>query len=178
MPRAKHVERGRLLCHYCNIRSGTTTDHIVPRAFGGPDAAWNYVASCPECNAAKGPNWPTCDCDKCQGAIARFLADAKKRAKALNRLGEQSDELDKGITATERRVLDLRARKGRIDSLRTQIRKHKPTEEDLILARMRERPVMRGLEVPRHMTDEDLIRFGYDPEEFAPWTELEPGVRR
>ena len=48
-------------CHYCNrwfgkkSRTGRTTtlDHVIPRALGGPNAAWNQVLACRQCNEEK-----------------------------------------------------------------------------------------------------------------------------
>ena len=95
MPRAR-LPRTEFLCHYCGVRPGVTTDHIVPRAFGGPDAIWNFVPSCPTCNSQKASNWPTHDCPVCQNAIARFLADPAKREKALEILGARAEDLESG----------------------------------------------------------------------------------
>lgn len=40
-------------CAYCGEQA-ESIDHIVPRAFGGPDHESNYVASCLYCNQLKG----------------------------------------------------------------------------------------------------------------------------
>lgn len=61
-----------LECHYCGAPA-TTVDHIIPQALGGPvRAGWNRVPACRSCNAAKGSNWPTCACQKCQQALRLY----------------------------------------------------------------------------------------------------------
>ena len=76
-PTLTHSQRGLLRsalqppCHYCKTALGTTRDHIVPKALGGPNNAWNIVPSCPACNLAKGASRPTCTCDRCREAVAR-----------------------------------------------------------------------------------------------------------
>ena len=39
-------------CHYCP-RAGTTVDHVVPRAVGGPNDPDNLVPAYPSCNQRK-----------------------------------------------------------------------------------------------------------------------------
>ena len=41
-------------CIYCNAIDGLTTDHLIPRARGGPDIADNAVVACRACNSSKG----------------------------------------------------------------------------------------------------------------------------
>jgi hypothetical protein len=129
MSRVIHAERGKLLCHYCGVRPGTTTDHIVPRAFGGPDAIWNYVPSCATCNAEKGPSWPDHDCDKCNAAVARFLSDDKRKAKALARILAQTDEMTTGINALAERTRKLRRTRTKLHLLYAFIAGPKPVED-------------------------------------------------
>lgn len=104
------------ICHYCRAKYGTTTDHIVPRAFGGPDSMWNYVPSCEPCNLMKGADWPTCECERCLAAVTRFLSSPTRRIQTLARLARQGDELTEGITALNRRAKQLGERR---KSLRT-----------------------------------------------------------
>lgn len=40
-------------CHYCG-GNGRTKDHIIPKALHGPDATWNIINACHDCNLAKG----------------------------------------------------------------------------------------------------------------------------
>src|SRR5688500_4920671 len=40
-------------CFYCT-RPAQTWDHVVPRALGAPDHAWNRIPSCFNCNQLKG----------------------------------------------------------------------------------------------------------------------------
>lgn len=40
-------------CVYCG-RPATTVDHVIPRSRGGPNAQWNLVPACKECNHEKG----------------------------------------------------------------------------------------------------------------------------
>lgn len=57
-------------CHYCKVNSKRLTkDHIVPRSRAGVDEQHNVVFACQPCNSAKGEDWPTCTCSKCQRAI-------------------------------------------------------------------------------------------------------------
>lgn len=48
-------------CQYCDKPLGPrnrTVDHLTPRSKGGPDKDYNLVASCIDCNAAKGNSLP------------------------------------------------------------------------------------------------------------------------
>jgi len=50
------LNRDGWLCAYCNKHlegADATADHIVPKAAGGTDDAWNLVASCRTCNGRK-----------------------------------------------------------------------------------------------------------------------------
>lgn len=85
------------LCHYCGRKPGVTIDHIVPRAFGGASANYNYQPSCQDCNGAKSDFWPTCTCEKCTNAVKRFLDDPTKRAYALRKLDKNASNLNEGI---------------------------------------------------------------------------------
>jgi len=58
-------------CHYC-AAPATTRDHIVPKALGGKDGAYNIVPSCMFCNTQKADDYPTCTCPKCQRAVVAF----------------------------------------------------------------------------------------------------------
>ena len=60
-------------CHYCHA-PGLTRDHIVPRAWGGLDRAWNVVPACRACNGHKAASWPTCQCPACAHAVSRWGA--------------------------------------------------------------------------------------------------------
>jgi 5-methylcytosine-specific restriction endonuclease McrA len=67
-------------CHYCgqyfdptDKHLRPTRDHIIPRAKGGPDAAWNECRACARCNTKKKDDWPTCPCIKCRTATKIFL---------------------------------------------------------------------------------------------------------
>lgn len=62
------------LCHYCGTGDAQTRDHIVPRSLGGVDAPWNLVRACYPCNSAKGAALPTCECERCASALARWRA--------------------------------------------------------------------------------------------------------
>lgn len=84
-------ERQGRLCHYCGSESGSTNDHIVPRVLGGPYSVWNLQPACRSCNSEKTDQWPTCDCDKCQNAIARFLQNPVWADKARRILKTRRD---------------------------------------------------------------------------------------
>lgn len=130
MGRAR-LPQGRNLCHYCEVRPGITTDHIVPRALGGPDAIWNYVSSCPTCNLDKGATWPTCACDKCTSAVARFLSIPGKRQRVLDRLVDQATELTDGIEALRERQNKLRRHRNKLNALYSHIINF-PIDDDVI----------------------------------------------
>lgn len=68
----------RRRCHYCNAAPGTTRDHIVPRALGGPNSKWNIIEACSPCNFDKGHDWPSCPCGICDLARQMYLY-AKER---------------------------------------------------------------------------------------------------
>lgn len=42
------------VCAYCGEVGRTTSDHILPKSRGGPDAGDNIVRSCRSCNSRKG----------------------------------------------------------------------------------------------------------------------------
>lgn len=123
----KHV------CHYCGVRPGTTIDHIVPRAFGGPDAMWNYVSSCESCNLSKAASWPTCLCGICTAAVDRFLSDPARRERALKRIAEQRDEMNKGIFALLTRVRRLKKHRNAHTALYSHIANYDTTWSDSIV---------------------------------------------
>lgn len=58
--RAAHRRAGSWSCHYCEKwftkqeRRTITIDHVIPKALGGPNHAWNQVLCCPYCNIKKG----------------------------------------------------------------------------------------------------------------------------
>ena len=62
MPTKKAVFiRDNFECQYCGARMtmGTgTRDHVIPRAYGGPDTLANVVASCKPCNGRKADRTP------------------------------------------------------------------------------------------------------------------------
>ena len=69
-------------CHYCNSKTSVkdmhgnkpgkrypTKDHVVPRAFGGPNHIDNYVLACSECNNRRGTSLFFCECRDCRERI-------------------------------------------------------------------------------------------------------------
>ena len=66
-------------CHYCP-RAGTTVDHVVPRAVGGPNDPDNLVPACPSCNQRKADRLTRCACAFCTKAVSRFGAGAQENA--------------------------------------------------------------------------------------------------
>lgn len=53
-------------CVYCNRRlaiialdqrESLTRDHLIPISANGPDAPWNLVAACQDCNVRRGARW-------------------------------------------------------------------------------------------------------------------------
>ena len=80
MKQRLHGEEGGV-CHYCREAmdvESTTIDHIVPRAFGGANAHFNYVGCCRACNAAWGAAVRKCGCRKCELALQRHLQEAAR----------------------------------------------------------------------------------------------------
>lgn len=104
-------ETKRFGCHYCNEHAPGTLDHIVPLALGGANAGWNIVAACEACNSAKGSDWPTCKCDKCAYAVARFLRDESLRIRAAGHLRNRVGHLTDGIEAKRLQIEELEARR-------------------------------------------------------------------
>lgn len=49
-------------CAYCqtlgNAENRITRDHIIPKAFGGPNAVDNYIPACVRCNSLKADAHP------------------------------------------------------------------------------------------------------------------------
>jgi hypothetical protein len=78
---------GKRQCHYCGVKGvPLTRDHIVPRARGGVDKSWNVVDSCEPCNFSKGKKLPTCTCDRCAKALARWAAGERGLTRAQARV--------------------------------------------------------------------------------------------
>lgn len=88
------------ICHYCGNAPGATLDHIIPDLFGGAYRLWNLVPACQPCNHAKGSSWPTCECEKCQLAIARHIGDPVFRQTTMKVLDRQ----ERSITQNAREV--------------------------------------------------------------------------
>lgn len=70
------------VCHYCDRQTDTndpnrypTKDHIVPKAFGGPNSMDNYVLACRKCNNDRGTSLFYCDCRDCREKIYDALYD-------------------------------------------------------------------------------------------------------
>lgn len=67
-------KKQRKFCHYCavRLRDGIyTRDHIVPKALGGLNTAWNLRPACRDCNMRKGHStFYRSHCDFCEGAWA------------------------------------------------------------------------------------------------------------
>lgn len=70
---------GSLTCHWCGASPRRSVDHVVSRSNGGPSELWNLVASCHECNAARGNRDDPTHCEFCRLAhvrVAGRFADA------------------------------------------------------------------------------------------------------
>lgn len=85
-------------CHYCGKAPGTTLDHIVPKSMGGTLYIWNIQPACSPCNHRKADEWPTCGCEKCQGAIVRHLSWPGKAEKTFEALELQRRHTEENIT--------------------------------------------------------------------------------
>jgi len=49
------LRRDHSVCQYCGRRyPDMTTDHVIPKALGGPDSWDNLVCACKKCNTQKG----------------------------------------------------------------------------------------------------------------------------
>jgi 5-methylcytosine-specific restriction endonuclease McrA len=54
------IKRDNHQCQYCGRKSGMmTTDHIIPKSYGGDDSWENLVCACLECNNRKGNRSPS-----------------------------------------------------------------------------------------------------------------------
>ncbi len=95
------------LCHYCGTARGATLDHIVPALYGGVYMFWNLVPACQKCNNAKGSDWPTCPCEKCQHAIARHVGDPVFRIKTMKVLDGKQKALVKNARLLRQRAEEL-----------------------------------------------------------------------
>ena len=113
--------KGKSVCHYCGIRAGITTDHIVPRALGGPDSMWNYQPACVQCNSEKKSYWPTCPCEKCTEARRRFSEDPTLRVGAVSTLIHHKSNMISGIDAMLGRIEILRERASYYDDVLEQL---------------------------------------------------------
>lgn len=74
-------ESKNIVCAYCEKEvADLHRDHVVPRARGGPDNAFNIVMACQQCNSAKRDSLPSEWLgDRCPPAI--LLIEAKVHAK-------------------------------------------------------------------------------------------------
>ena len=53
------IKRDNHQCQYCGKKGGMmTTDHIIPKSYGGTDSWENLVCACLECNNRKGNRSP------------------------------------------------------------------------------------------------------------------------
>lgn len=84
------------VCIYCGNTAQLTTDHILPRVYGGEDIPDNVVSVCKSCNSSKG----------CKGLYEWRGLKAKdnhhriaegKYLKYLYSLHERQGSLDKGV---------------------------------------------------------------------------------
>ena len=103
------MSRRNLMCHYCEVRPGTTHDHIIPRVLCGPDTMWNIVPACPTCNGEKKGNWPTCQCEKCLNAVRVFLGDPGYASFALKILESRPGLIRRNIEGMKHKLADLEA---------------------------------------------------------------------
>lgn len=82
------VERDGPTCVWCGARFDTlsrpTTDHLVPRAKGGPSWAENEVAACRRCNGERGHRSPADWLVECRGR--GWLPDLPRVVQSLERL--------------------------------------------------------------------------------------------
>ena len=82
------IKRDNGVCHYCkqptkktspyaNPRgTDATREHIVPRAFGGPNTIDNFVLACASCNHRRGNFLFFCECRDCTEKILDFIYDS------------------------------------------------------------------------------------------------------
>lgn len=75
------LSRDNNICHYCGEKTvrtvghplQATTEHVVPRAFGGANNLDNYVLACTTCNGIRGSQLFYCECDYCGPRIQAAL---------------------------------------------------------------------------------------------------------
>lgn len=59
LTRKNIIKRDRHTCQYCGTKKGPmTTDHVIPKKFGGKDSWENLVCACLKCNNKKGDRSP------------------------------------------------------------------------------------------------------------------------
>lgn len=99
--RERLAEAQNWRCCYCGVRmwrygdadAVATTEHIIPRCFGGPDEEWNLVVACSSCNFTRGSDiwvvhitalailekfWPI-ESKLLKGAISQLYLPGKSR---------------------------------------------------------------------------------------------------
>ena len=55
--RAKVLDNGNAICHWCGIHQATEADHLLPTDAGGTNAIDNLVPACKPCNARRGQQY-------------------------------------------------------------------------------------------------------------------------
>lgn len=76
------LREGNRRCHYCKDMCSNkgskraTREHVVPKAYGGPNHVDNYVLACSDCNSKRGTAMFYCKCDFCSSIIEKFLSDS------------------------------------------------------------------------------------------------------
>ena len=84
------LERDGATCTWCARPFGPlvrpTTDHVVPKAKGGPSWQDNEVAACARCNSERGHRGPVEWLEEC--ARRGWTPDAPRLARALTGLAE------------------------------------------------------------------------------------------
>lgn len=107
LERAVAAQHGR--CLWCGRAFGeliaATTDHLVPRAKGGPSIAENEVAACRRCNARRGHQGPA---QWAEQARERY-GTAPEVRKLLLRLADRLDDV--GGSRRARTYLDAQLRR-------------------------------------------------------------------
>lgn len=65
---------GGKVCHWCGASPRQSLDHVVAQSLGGPDADWNLVLSCADCNSRRGSEPNPAHCSFCAAAFDRVGA--------------------------------------------------------------------------------------------------------
>jgi hypothetical protein len=98
-------------CIYCGSKENLTTEHILPKARGGPDVPDNVIRVCKKCNSSKGDKrlyeWKGL---KNKDSISRIAEG--KYLKLLYTLHEKNNKLNKNLLCDKCDLVDKCKKEG------------------------------------------------------------------